>query len=330
MLTAVLIQPDIYPDTSIVASNPFHEEIYKSCWFEHLAGFYGVKAQYGDFTLHEKKTLKGLFTFRELRLYATRTAWFQDLTQERVEAFAELTQQIPWDAFLMIWADSRHDIQAFESFKQLGYPMMTAQNTPMHMIDLSHGYEGYLAGLKAKDRYRILRKLREAGDCELFLYDRFEDIDPFFERMFKLHIKYWQEKKGYSFFQVPEKRAFAVDWAKAMYATGRLRLHGLKIDGELVNISTSFLYGTTMYWSLTMNTGPKQELYPGLVSLYLRLQEAVEEGATLYNMQYGDMAFKVQMQTHADNRHVLLVTNPNTLGGRLARAHYKRKYQISG
>ncbi len=323
----MLIEPKVNMDACVIPANPFQEDIYKSCWFEHLAEFYEVKAQYGDFTLHHQRFAKGLLGFRELRLYATQTAWFQDLTEERVHAFASLSQEIPWDSFMMNWADSRKDIQAVEQLKQLGYPMMAAWNTPMHMIDLRNGFDGYLASRNAKERYNIRQKLSHAHRCELVRYDRFEDIEPFFERAFELHIPYWRHKIGYSFFEVPEKRAFAVAWAKEMYATGRLRLHGLKIDGELVNLSSSFLHDHTMYWGLTINTGEKLDVYPGLVSLFLRMQEAVAEGATLFNMQYGAMAFKVQMQTHADNRHVLIVTNPKTLTGRMAQVYYQHKYK---
>lgn len=309
----------------ISSLNPFQEELFKSCWFEHLAEKYHVAERYGDFALHAKKTAKGLLTIRELKFFASHTGWFQDFTEERVDAFEVLTQEIDWDYLYMVWAGSRAELQAFDRLKSLGYPMTEGWAKPMHMVDLNGGFEGYLASRNSKDRYNIRQKLKKAGHCELFSYDRFEDIDIFFEWFFELHVPYWKTKVGYSFFSDPAEKAFTVAWAKALYPTGKLRLHGLKLDGRIANLSFSFVEGDTLYWVLTINTGHKLEAFPGLVSLYLRLQEAAAEGITSFNMAYGAMPYKLQVQTHTDSRNVLIVANPKSIKGRLFHAYHRYK-----
>jgi hypothetical protein len=308
-------------------SNPFHAELYRDGWFEHLAEKYEVADRYGDFVLHEKRVAKGLLTVRELKFYAGHTAWFQDFTEERVAAFEKLSSEVKWDYFYMVWAGSRDNHQSWERLGQLGYPLLHGWAMPMHLIDLSTGYDGYLARRNSKDRYNIRQKLKMAAKAksELFRYDQFEEIEPFFEKLFKLHVPYWQEKTGYSFFANPAEQAFTVAWAKALYKTGQLRLHGLKLNGEIANLSFSFLEGDTLCWMLTINTGHDLELYPGMVSLYLRMQEAAQEGARLFNMGYGAMPYKLQTQTHEDPRNVLVVINPRSLKGQIFKVFFQYK-----
>lgn len=307
--------------------NPFDEDDYKACWLDHMASHYSAIGQYGNFTCHQKVRANGWLRFKELKLCGAYTAWFQDFTEAHLEEFLSLSKTVNWDSFWITWADSRKSIQAIEPLRQLGFPITTWQGSPMHIVDLSDGFDGYLARMNARDRYNIRQKLRDAHRCELITYDQFDDIEPFFERAFELHIPYWRQKKGYSFFEVPEKRAFAVAWAKAMYPTGRLRLHGLKVDGELANLSSSFLIDDTMYWSLTINTGARQEVFPGLISLYLRMQKAVDEGATTFNMQYCELPFKRHVRTHVDERYVTVVTNPKSLKGGILHAYFQHKYK---
>jgi hypothetical protein len=308
-----------------ISPNPFQGEIFQSCWSEHLAGKYQVTERYGDFAIHSKKFAKGLLTVRELKFLASHTGWFQDFTSERVEALKSLSREVDWDYLYMVWAGSREKFQAFEYLKSCEYPMLQGWAKPMHIVDLQNGFEGYLASRNSKDRYNIRQKLKRAGHCELFTYDRFEDIDAFFEWFFDLHVPYWKSKTGYSFFADPAEQAFTAAWAKALYPTGKLRLHGLKLDGKIANLSFSFIDGDTLYWVLTINTGHQLEAFPGLVSLYLRMQEAATEGINTFNMAYGAMPYKLQVQTHTDSRNALIVINPKSIKGRLFQAYYRYK-----
>ncbi len=76
---------------------------------------------------------------------------------------------------------------------------------------------------------------------------------------------------------------------------------------------------------LTINTGHALELYPGMVSLYLRMQEAAQEGARLFNMGYGAMPYKLQTQTHEDPRNVLVVINPRSFKGQIFKLFFEYK-----
>jgi hypothetical protein len=55
------------------------------------------------------------------------------------------------------------------------------------------------------------------------------------------------------------------------------------------------------------------------------LQEAAAEGMTTFNMAYGAMPYKLQVQTHTDARNALIVINPKSLKGRMFQAYYQYK-----
>lgn len=316
-----------YPETDFGA--PFEIPLFRDCWFAHLAEKYQVTERHGDFVLHRKTKAKGLLALNELKFFAGHTAWFQDFNDQRVDAFLAMQGKLDWDYCYTVWAESRAELQAFSRLETLGFPVLQGWAKPMHMIDLSKGYQGYLAQRNSKDRYNIRQKLRNAEKLhsELFLYERFEDIEPFFERFFELHVPYWQGKTGYSFFADPAEQRFTVEWAKALHKAGKLRLHGLNLNGKLANMSFGFMEGDTLYWMLTINTGHVLEVYPGMISLYLRIQEAANEGARQFNMGYGAMPYKLQTQTHTDPRNVLVVINPKSLKGKLFGAWFQYREQ---
>lgn len=309
-------------------SNPYQDEIYRACWLEHLASPSGYNEHHGDFSIHAKKVAKNLIPVRELHFFGGRTTLFQDFTVERVQAFADLTKRISWDSMYTVWAGSRQQLQAHDTLRELGYPILAGKTRPMHVADLRGGFEGYLANRKARDRYDIRRNLRQAHRCDLVTLDTFEAIDPFFDQFFEHHNAYWLRKTGRAFFQEkPERQDFSRAWAKAVYPTGRLRLQYLYIDGELANLSTAIMDKATFHWGLTINTGAKSELFPGLLGLYLRMQQAVDEGATLFNMQHGDFRYKLTARSHSVDRNMMVVINPRSLRGRLLGQYYKNLFK---
>jgi CelD/BcsL family acetyltransferase involved in cellulose biosynthesis len=107
-------------------------------------------------------------------------------------------------------------------------------------------------------------------------------------------------------------------------------LHALLLKDEIVNRSVSFVEGKTLYWPLTINTGRYLEYYPGLISLYLRLQEAADSGIETFQMGFGDFLYKSQSETHTDARRVAIVINPKSIKGQLfgVWARYKSQKRL--
>lgn len=308
--------------------NPFAWESFKRCWFEHLAGKYQVSERYGDFVVHRKHVAGGLLTVRELKFYAGYTAWFHDFDDAALKTFLDLQQDVAWDYFYTVWAGEREHLQAFQELEKAGFPLLHGSAIPMHMADLSGGFEAYMDRHNANDRRHLRLKMRAAEKAkpQLVRCERAKDIERFFEEFFRWHVPYWQQKTGYSFFTDSRERQFTIAWAKALHEAGVLRLHELRLHGKPANLSFSFVCGNTMYWPLTINTGTSvSHLYPGIVSLHMRIEDACREGLSSFNMGCGALQYKLQAQTHTNPRNVLVVINPRSLKGRLFEQWFRRR-----
>lgn len=317
---------EIY-SSRIDESNPFDSPLYRECWLAHLAEKYRVIRTHEDFALHAKRTAKGLITLRELKPVASHTAWSQDLTSERVETLLSLPPKMDWDYFYMVWSGSRREQQAIELLEKAGYPILDGWAKPMHVADISGGFENYLTRQNSNNRYQIKKKLKLAqkGRPEFVRFEREDEIAPFFEQFFEAHITYWQAKIGYSYFSDPAERAFTLAWARILHQQGKLRLRGLKLNDRLCNLTMGFVHGNTFYWQLTINTGDQLDLFPGIAGLYMGMEEAGREGLEVFNMGYGSLPYKIQAQTHTDSRNVLVVINPQSFKGRLYGAWFRYK-----
>lgn len=301
------------------SANPFHWEPFRRCWFEHMTQKMGVQAEYRNFVVYRKRMVKGLLTLKELKFYASAQGWFHDFTPSQLEDFQAIQGKLDWDYFYTVWAGSREHLQAFDGLKAAGYPVAEGFTKPMYVVDLSDGYEAYLACKSSNYRYQMRRKLKKVQSMQphLIRYERFEEIETFFQEFFKHHISYWQQKAGHSFFSDPNEQAFNIAWAKELHQAGKLWLQGLVFNDEMVNLSVSFVEEDTLYWPLMINTGKHLEALPGIISLYLRIQDAAEQGIQTYNMGYGDFDYKMQAATHQEARNVVVAANPKSLKGRL-------------
>lgn len=300
---------------------PFETDVYRQCWWNHLAPKFDVPAKNRDLLLHRKPVLKGAFKLNELRVAGWNNAWAQDFTPERFAELEEMTRTTLWDCFRMTWMDSRRALQAFDLLEKKGYEFIHRPAPVQYIIDLGKGYEGYLAGLSHNSRKSLKKKTRRAQHLnpQLQLSTEFEEIEAFFAEYFEHHIPYWDAKGSRSYFHDPEERSFIIAWAKAMHAEGKLELDRLLLDGQTASLSIGVRCGGTFYWLLTINTGVLSDYVPGIVGLNLRLQHAAGTGITRFNMGAGDYFFKVQSANAREICHELVVFNPGTIRGRLFR-----------
>lgn len=306
----------ILPD---VSEFPYETAVFQHCWWEHLASKFDIPVKIGDLLIHRKPLLKGLLQFREARIAGWNNAWNQDLTSSRVAQLEELDHTSGWDYFQMTWSEDRAHYQDFEALRKKGYPMLQIPAPVQYGIDLNEGLDGYLKSLSHNGRKSLKKKTRrgQALNPQLLSCDNADEIDAFFAEFFCHHIRYWDTKAGGSYFHATEERNFIVNWAKALYSSGQLRLERLLLNGETANMSIGIVSGNTFYWLLTINTGAYSDYAPGIIGLYLRLEQLVNQGVTRFNMGAGDYFYKIQsanMQTRCQD---LLICNPRSLKGRL-------------
>lgn len=297
---------------------PYETPAFHQCWWQFLAPKFDIPVKIGDLLICRKPVLKGLIKLREARISGWNNAWNQDLTLARVDALEELAHTSGWDYFRMSWAESRRGLQAFERLAEKGYPMLQLPAPVQYAVDMSDGFEGYLQGLSHNSRKSLKKKTRrgQALNPQLVPCMDAGDIDAFFSELFLHHIAYWDAKAGRSYFNDVEERNFIVNWAKALHQSGQLVLERLMMGGETVNLSVGILSGTSFYWLLTVNTGLHSDYVPGIIGLYLRLEQLAAQGVTRFNMGAGDYFYKVQSANHQEACHDLIVCNPRSLKGK--------------
>ncbi|MCE3235592.1 MAG: Acetyltransferase domain [Vampirovibrio sp.] len=297
---------------------PYETPVFHQCWWQFLASKFDIPVKSDDLLIVRKPILKGMVKLREARIAGWNNAWNQDLTPERVDELEELAHTSGWDYFRMCWTESRRHYQAFERLQQKGYPMLQRPAPVQYVVDMSDGFEGYLQGLSHNSRKSLKKKTRrgQALNPQLVPCTNAADIDAFFSELFLHHITYWDAKAGRSYFNDAEERNFIVGWAKTLHQSGQLVLERLVMGGETVNLSVGILAGSSFYWLLTVNTGLHNEYVPGIIGLYLRLEQLAAQGVTQFHMGAGDYFYKVQSANRQEACHDLIVCNPRSLKGK--------------
>lgn len=307
-------------NTLVTDAYPYETAAFHSNWWMHLASKFRITDRHGDLLIHRKPLLRNMLWLNEMRIAGWNNPWPQDLTPERVASLEALrSQNSRWDYFRMTWNAEREKYQAFQLLDDLGFTLLQIPVPACPVIDLSQGWDSYMKRKSYANRKEVRRRLNNAAELnpELFVFTGPNRVERFFEEFFPYHISYWDEKTGYSYFNDPREQAFIIAWAKALEAEGHLLLHGLRLNNETVNLSMSIVMGNSLFWIFPINTGIYLDYCPGMVSLYLQIQEAVNQGIQTFHMGPGVYPYKMRASTHQEKCYDLVVFNPASIPGRL-------------
>ena len=298
---------------------PYESEAFHQCWWTNLAPKFDIPFKGKDLLIHRKTMAKGLLRLHEARIAGWNNAWNQELTTERVSELEQLSQTSSWDYFKVVFSEEQRPEAALSLLRRKGYPMLEVDAPVQYSVDMQDGFDGYLKGLSHNSRKSLKKKTRRGQELnpQLVPVHDAEGIDGFFAELFLHHIAYWDEKAGGSYFNDAEERHFIVNWAKALHQSGQLVLERLLLNGETANLSMGIRVGEHFYWLLTINTGLHSEYVPGIISLYMRLEQLAAQGVTRFHMGAGDYFYKVQAANRKQTCRELLVANPKSLKGQL-------------
>ncbi|MBX2861651.1 MAG: GNAT family N-acetyltransferase [Vampirovibrio sp.] len=301
-------------DEYLYESDSFHQ-----CWWQHLAPKFLISHRQGDFCVHHKPFLKKLTTLKEIRIAGWNNAYCQDFNLKRVSEFKPYADNVEWDYMMVQWGNHRRSKQAFNLLESQGYTLYQLPIPSEHVIDLTGGWEGYLSGKSKSRQKNIKRKFKAVENLnpELVRIEGEQNIDAFFKKFFELHIEYWEEKAGYSYFKDPEEQEFMVAWAKELAEAGLLHLYEYRLGDEVASMDVDIISGNTLYSVLGINTGKYLDHYPSILCMYEILKIAPEWGITEVNMCYGDYPYKLKITTHTNDCYSLVIPNPKSVKGRL-------------
>jgi CelD/BcsL family acetyltransferase involved in cellulose biosynthesis len=172
-------------------------------------------------------------------------------------------------------------------------------------------WDQYLAGRSSKFRgqfRRNLRLLQEEHEVQFRRTRRPEEVAADLGTLFRLHDARWAERPGSSALSDPAIRAFQLEFAAAALEHGWLRLYVMEIDGVPVAARYGWLIGKR--WS-NYNQGwdpTWSRRSPGFLLQAHTIKEAIEEGASEYDMLLGEEGYKSRFGSSSRTvRDVLLV-----------------------
>ena len=309
---------------------PFNNDTFYACWWQHLAPKFPIIGRQNDCLVVQNRMFRNLLPFKEAHIAGWNWCWGHELTHERLADIETLRKELGWDIFRMEWKRFRLPHQAFEALEAAGvsYTHLTTVEHPEYLIDLGQGFEGFLKGLNAKSRYNLRQKMKRAKSYEPHLVEFTgpHAVDEFFALFFPAHIKHWDSKGGGSYLNDPREQAFIRAWAQTLHEQGDLLLQGLQLNGAWAHLTMSITTGDTLYWPLVITTDAYPEAFPGLISLFMQIEKAANAGFTIFNMGKGDDLYKRQFSTIRSPNYQLIISNPDSIRGRLYAARLKQKF----
>jgi CelD/BcsL family acetyltransferase involved in cellulose biosynthesis len=161
-------------------------------------------------------------------------------------------------------------------------------------------WDEYLAGRSRQLRSQLgrkLRSLRRDHDVRFRRTGSPDEVAADLATLLRLHDARWAERSGRSALADPTVREFHLEFARAAFERGWLRLTVMEVD----EVPIAALYGWLIggRWSYYQaGFDPAWSRHsPGFLVLAETIREAIEDGASEYDMLRGDEAFKRRFAT---------------------------------
>jgi CelD/BcsL family acetyltransferase involved in cellulose biosynthesis len=182
-------------------------------------------------------------------------------------------------------------------------------------------WESYVASLSQSQRTR----------CRRYLNTLRKKFDVSFERvateprrrealiaLMEFHDHRWTPRGGSTAFHTPELRAFHHDATSRALDAGWLRLFVLRLNDEIAGVTYCF-YLNRRFYLYQHGFNPRFRQYSvGVVVLGLTIRAALDDGATEFDMLYGDEPYKALWATETRQLERIELFPPH-MGGRLHR-----------
>lgn len=205
------------------------------------------------------------------------------------------TTREPWDVLdlpaLPEWSPSRQVVAQLAA--EYGWSCRESIDNVCPIITLAPTWEGYLAGLRKKDRHELRRKIgrleRLATSERFWMVSADDDLAAVTAEFFALHRKSGQAKHD---FWTARLEHFFERLIQATHANGWLRLGFQEINGTLAAAVLAFRYGNRYYVYNSGYDPAYRELGGGVVCMARMIQAAIAEGVAVFDLLQGDEAYK--------------------------------------
>jgi CelD/BcsL family acetyltransferase involved in cellulose biosynthesis len=161
------------------------------------------------------------------------------------------------------------------------------------------GYEGWLASRSRNFRSQLGRRRRRAeAEHEVVFRDtpKRADLDAALRSLFEFHEARRRMQGGEGVLSARARAAYG-RFAELSLERGWLRIHSLELDGEPVAAWYGWRVGGRYCYGISGFDPAHEELAVGTLLLAHTIQRAAEEGAEVYDLLWGDEAYKSHYET---------------------------------
>jgi CelD/BcsL family acetyltransferase involved in cellulose biosynthesis len=213
----------------------------------------------------------------------------------------------PWDELVLPMMDGEGEMPGIlvEAFRRAGLEADQRVTGTALYISLPRSWEAFLQSLEKKDRYNLLRALREfdqwaAGEAKLERVTSPGELDAGKRLLIRLHRERWQGGGASGVFQSPLCLAFHDAVLPQLLERGALELLWLSVRGEPVAAQYNIVWNEKVYF---YQCGRKLDLpksvRPGAVLLARAVRGAIEAGRREFDFLLGEDVYKKQLAYRA-------------------------------
>lgn len=142
-----------------------------------------------------------------------------------------------------------------------------------------------------RDNIRYCRRRIERSHSVAFELADAQRIPEFLDALARLHAQRWSER-GETGVLDANVLAAHLEAAPLLHAAGRLRLHGLRVDGELAAVLYALADARRCYYYLAGFDPALRTLSPGTLVIAQAIGQAIAEGAQAFDFLRGAEPYK--------------------------------------
>lgn len=190
-------------------------------------------------------------------------------------------------------------------------------NSPHSFVHLPPTWEAYVQSLAPEFRPLLTRypkRLQSHHRVRIFRCERWQDLAPSLEALFRLHQMRWTRRGEPGAFSSPERHEFYFQMAEAFLCRGWLEFWLLTLENETVAAQFCFRYGDTVY---LLQEGFNPKYAAEKIGYALRahvLKEIIQAGARRYDFLGGDDPYKLKFGARPESYLDLHFAGPGLLG----------------
>ncbi len=177
-----------------------------------------------------------------------------------------------------------------------GWSVQLSDEAVCPVVDISGGWDAYLARLRSRDRREVRRKLRGLRQLRgAVSFTSFDEPAAITERLPRFMSMMAESRGDKAAFLTDQMQSFFSDLTQSLAAAGWARLYLMSISGDPAAMVLCFVVADEL---LLYNSGydPRfRDLSAGLASKVLCIRDAVERGLTRVNFLRGDEPYKFEL-----------------------------------